>query len=98
MPYLSSNIPKKIFYSALVGEFLRIARATLFLSDFELKAKDLVSRMLNQGGDRKYIERYLLKIVKRHPDSFSQFGVEIIYFPYTTHTSSTILRKILSKR
>ena len=28
---------------------------------------------------------------------FSQFGVEIIYFPYTTHTSSTILRKILSR-
>ena len=28
---------------------------------------------------------------------FTQFGVEIIYFPYTTHTSSTILRKILSK-
>ena len=28
---------------------------------------------------------------------FAQFGVEIIYFPYTTHTSSTILRKILSK-
>ena len=34
MPYLCSNIPKKIFYSALVGEFLRIARATLNLSDF----------------------------------------------------------------
>ena len=30
-------------------------------------------------------------------DEFAQFGVEIIYFPYTTHTSSTILRKILSK-
>ena len=30
-------------------------------------------------------------------DEFSKFGVEIIYFPYTTHTSSTILRKILSK-
>ena len=28
---------------------------------------------------------------------FSQYGVEIIYFPYTTHTSSTVLRKILSK-
>ena len=28
---------------------------------------------------------------------FSHFGVEIIYFPYTTHTSSTILRKILSR-
>ena len=30
-------------------------------------------------------------------DEFAQVGVEIIYFPYTTHTSSTILRDILSK-
>ena len=73
MPYLSSNIPKKIFYSALVGEFLRIARATLYLSDFEPKALDLVKRMVNQGGNRNCIERYLLKIIKRHPNSFSQF-------------------------
>lgn len=30
-------------------------------------------------------------------DEFAKVGVEIIYFPYTTHTSSTILRDILSK-
>ena len=30
-------------------------------------------------------------------DEFTQVGVETIYFPYTTHTSSTILRDILSK-
>jgi glycerol-3-phosphate cytidylyltransferase len=30
-------------------------------------------------------------------NEFTQVGVEIIYFPYTTHTSSTILRDILSK-
>ena len=51
MPFLCSNIPRNTFYSALVGEFLRIARATLNLSDFELKSKDLLNRMLNQGGD-----------------------------------------------
>ena len=73
MPYLSSNIPKTIFYSALVREFLRIARATLRVSDFVPKGIDLVSRMLNQGGDRKSVERFLLKIIRRHPDSFSQF-------------------------
>ena len=28
MPHMSSNIPKAIFYSALVGEFLRIGRST----------------------------------------------------------------------
>ena len=75
MPYLCSNIPKKIFYSALMGEFLRIARATLYLSDFEPKAKDLVKRMINQGGDRRCVEKFLLKIIRRHHDSFSQFRI-----------------------
>ena len=28
---------------------------------------------------------------------FTKCNVEIIYFPYTTHTSSTILRNILDK-
>ena len=28
---------------------------------------------------------------------FAKVGVEILYFPYTTHTSSTILRDVLSK-
>ena len=65
--------PKKIFYSALVGEFLRIARATLRLSDLIPKGIDLVNRMVNQGGDRKSVEHFLLKIIRQHPDSFSPF-------------------------
>lgn len=28
---------------------------------------------------------------------FAAVGVEIVYFPYTTHTSSTILREVLDK-
>ena len=80
MPYLCSNIPKKIFYSALVGEFLRITRATLYLSDFEPKAIDLVKRMLNQGGDRTSIEKYLLKIIRRHPNF-------LLSVPYQTRKS-----------
>jgi len=27
---------------------------------------------------------------------FASFGVEVIYFPYTVHTSSTMLRRVLS--
>ncbi|GAA80386.1 glycerol-3-phosphate cytidylyltransferase [Pseudoalteromonas sp. BSi20495] len=30
-------------------------------------------------------------------EDFAKRGVEIMYFPYTTHTSSTILREVLSK-
>ena len=36
MPYIDSNIPKLIFYSALVGEFLRIARSSLLYKAMEL--------------------------------------------------------------
>lgn len=45
------------------------------------------------GDDWKGTEQWI-NIEK----DFSKVGVEIIYFPYTTHTSSTILRKILSKQ
>ena len=34
MPYIDSNNPKSIFYSALVGEFLGIARSSLLCKDF----------------------------------------------------------------
>ena len=45
------------------------------------------------GDDWKGTEQWI-NIEK----DFSKVGVEIIYFPYTTHTSSTILRRILSKQ
>ena len=34
---IDSNIPKSLFYSALVGEFLRIARSSLLYQDFHEK-------------------------------------------------------------
>ena len=45
------------------------------------------------GDDWKGTEQWI-----NIEQDFSKIGVEIIYFPYTTHTSSTILRRILSKQ
>ena len=75
MPHLDSNIPRNIFYSALMGEFLRVARSTLRLPDFIHKAKDLVQRMINQGGQKYHSTKSLGKIVNRHSDSFNQFNI-----------------------
>lgn len=30
-------------------------------------------------------------------EEFSKYDVEIVYFPYTTHTSSTKLREVLER-
>ena len=33
---------------------------------------------------------------KRLEESMAQLGVEVVYFPYTLHTSSTLLRSYLN--
>ena len=74
MPHLQSNIPKSIFYSALDGEFLRVARSTLLLEDFIPKAKDLVNRMNAQGANPFTSRRHHRNIIQRHFSNFIQIG------------------------
>ena len=75
MPFMNSNIPESIFYSALIGEFLRIARSTLMHEDFLEKAINLCKRMSIQGASSKNTKGSLKKIINRHPNDFSQFNV-----------------------
>ena len=46
-----SNIPSKMFYSALGAEFLRISRATFKLEGILFSSGALIQSMLNQGSD-----------------------------------------------
>ena len=75
MPHRDSNIPDSIFYSALVGEFLRIGRSTLLLQDFVPKANSLVERMLRQGAQEWAVKKHLKKIIFKHPDCFQKFQI-----------------------
>ena len=77
MPHIDSNIPETIFYSALVGEFLRIARSTLLLRDFLVKGKELCQRMQKQGANSNKISRNLHKSISRHSEDFSRFQIPI---------------------
>ena len=71
-----SNIPQSIFYSALVGEFLRIGRSTLRFDDFVPKAKELLSRMLSQGAKASVSRKMILKIMSKRPEDFAQFKID----------------------
>ena len=76
MPHMSSNIPQSIFYSALVGEFLRIGRSTLRFEDFLPKAKELLDRMIAQGAKSSVSNKMILKIMSKHPEDFLQFKMD----------------------
>ena len=77
MPHKDSNIPESIFYSSLVGEFLRIGRSTLKLDDFVPRAKELIQRMKNQGAELNRTKRAVRKIILAHPEDFLQFEQEV---------------------
>ena len=49
MPYVDSNISKSIYYSALVGEFLKIARSSLLCKGFNEKATELLNTVKARG-------------------------------------------------
>ena len=60
----------------MVGEFLRIAHSTMLYKDFLPKAIELIHRLNNQGAIRHTSSRNLRKIMHRHPDEFSRFGID----------------------
>ena len=74
MPYASSNIPESIFYSSMVGEFLRVAHCTLLYEDFLPKAVELIQRLNNQGAKQSMSRRNLRKIMNRHSEEFGKYS------------------------
>ena len=73
MPHIDSNIPEAIFYSSLVGEFLRIARSTLLKTDFVDKASVLCQRMFKEGIRLVKVRRCRCKIISFHQLDFARF-------------------------
>ena len=74
MSYIDSNIPKLIFYSVLVGEFLRIVCSSLLYKDFHQKTMELLNRMKAQRTQSLRCRKVLSKIVPRHEKAFANFG------------------------
>ena len=73
MPYIDSNIHKSIFYSALVGEFLTIARSSLLSKGFNEKAIELLNRIKAQGAQSFKCRKGLSKIIRRRKKAFENF-------------------------
>ena len=59
LPYKDSNIPLSVFYSSLVGDFLRKGRSSMLLRDFLPKAKELCDRMSRQGAVKNRVCKVL---------------------------------------
>ena len=83
MPYLSSNMPSKIFLSYHGAEIQRIDRTTTGFKNFKSSCHTFISRLVNRGAKLKFIENFLGKIFSRNFDSFVLLvHVETLYISF----------------
>ena len=75
MPFLSSNIPYNIFYNTISSEILRIARCSLFYTDFLEKARTLCARMKRQGAEIIFSKSSLLRFLNNHKETFNKYNI-----------------------
>ena len=74
MPYLSSNIPSKMFYATLGAEVLRIGRTSTVLNSFVSSSQRIIKRMQKQGGRSSAIVKCLQKTYGRNFEVFREFA------------------------
>ena len=79
---------------AIVQELKSVDEAVLMKDRDKLKAaKELNFDVIFMGDDWKGTDFY-----NKAQEELKKIGVDIVYFPYTKGTSSTILRQVLEKR
>ena len=64
-PYKDSNIPGKMFHSTIGAEVLRICRATSTYDSFIKCCEPFITRMSNQGANKRSIQEAFVKF--KHP-------------------------------
>ena len=77
LPYKSSTLPSKMFFSTISAELLRICRATSLLPSYIETAKTLITRMKRQGADNMGIKNSIRKMVYRHQVEFIKYPADI---------------------
>ena len=71
MPFLSSNIPSKMFHSSFSAEILCTARVSTSIDKFSTTAKALARRAIHQGGKLDRLRNVLGKVFASHLHSFA---------------------------
>lgn len=73
LPYLSSNIPQKMFYSSIGAELLRICRVSSSIELTRDSLSSLLTRAIHQGADKDKLLLVLRSTLNKHPDVFLKF-------------------------
>ena len=74
-PYLDGNIPRRASYGVYISQFIRFARVSSHVTDFNTRNKLLTSTLLNQGYRYHKLRKAFSKFYRRQFDLVSKFSV-----------------------
>ncbi len=72
-PFQCSNIPKKMFFSTIQAEILRICRVSTHYHPFIDACNPFLSRMSKQGASKVDLKINISKLLLRHSGEFSKY-------------------------
>ena len=75
MPYASSNIPIRIFYSCFEAETIRIAKVNTNSNGFIETTNTLIEQFQRQGASNNKLKQSLDKVYGRNQSVFLSFAI-----------------------
>ena len=76
-PFLDGGVPRAAYYGVCISQFIRFARVSSHVTDFNTRNKLLTAKLLNQGYRYHKLRKAFSKFYKRHSDLVSKFNVRL---------------------
>ena len=74
-PFLDGNIPSSTSYGVYISQFIRFARASRHVADFNASNNSLTAKLLQQGYRYHKLRKSFSKFYRRHYELVSKFNV-----------------------
>ena len=76
-PFLDGDVPRRTSYGVYISQFIRFARASSNLSDFNYRNKALTAKLLRQGYRYFKLRKAFSKFYRRHNALVEKYSVSL---------------------
>ena len=74
-PFLDGDVPRSTSYGVYISQFVRFARVSSHVADFNARNKSLTAKLLQQGYRYHKLRKTFSKFYHRHYELISKFSV-----------------------
>ena len=76
-PFLDGDVPRRPSYGVYISQFIRVARASSHVTDFNYRNKFLTAKLLKPGYRYHKLRKALSKFYRRHFELIEKYHVSL---------------------